>query len=89
MTTSPCWCSAQTPFPAESGVGGCIPSDPPCCIRHEMRNGPPASIYASTLTRRQIRSRRRARRAWPHARLLAAYAALVPLAVAAVERVLG
>jgi hypothetical protein len=54
-----------------------------------MRNGPPASIYASTLTRRQIRSRRRARRSQPPARLLLAYAALVPLAVAAVERVLG
>ena len=54
-----------------------------------MRNGPPASIYASTLTRRQVRSRRRLRRGYPPARLLLAYAALVPLAVAAVERVLG
>lgn len=54
-----------------------------------MRSGPPASIYASTLTRRQNRSRRRSRRAWPPLRLLVAYAALVPLAVAAVERLLG
>jgi len=54
-----------------------------------MRSAPPASIYASTLTRRQVRSRRRARRAWLPARLLFAYAALVPLAVAAAERVLG
>jgi hypothetical protein len=54
-----------------------------------MRNGPPASIYASTLTRRQIRSRRRSRRGAPPLGLLAAYAALVPLAVAAAERVLG
>jgi hypothetical protein len=54
-----------------------------------MRNGPPASIYASTLTRRQVRSRRRARRSQPPAPLLVAYAALVPLAVAAAERVFG
>jgi hypothetical protein len=54
-----------------------------------MRSGPPASIYASTLTRRQVRSRRRSRRARPPLRLLAAYAALVPLAVAAAERLLG
>ena len=55
-----------------------------------MRSGPPASIYASTLTRRQIRSRRRSRRGVCRPlRLLVAYAALVPLAVAAVERVLG
>ena len=66
-----------------------MPSGGPCCIRHEMRSGPPASIYASTLTRRQVRSRRRSRRGYPPARLLLAYAALVPLAVAAVERVLG
>ena len=51
---------------------------------------PPASIYASTLTRRQVRSRRRRRLlVLPRARLLVAYAALVPLAVAAAERVLG
>ena len=54
-----------------------------------MRNGPPASIYASTLTRRQIRLRRRSRRGGPPLGLLVAYAALVPLAVAAAERVLG
>ena len=66
-----------------------MPSGAACCIRHEMRNGPPASIYASTLTRRQIRSRRRSRRGAPPLGLLVAYAALVPLAVAAAERVLG
>jgi hypothetical protein len=54
-----------------------------------MRNGPPASIYASTVTRRQILSRRRARRSRPPLVLLAGYAALVPLAVAAAERVLA
>jgi hypothetical protein len=54
-----------------------------------MRSGPPASIYASTLTRRQIRSRRRSRRGLLPRRLLVAYAALVPLAVAAAERVFG
>jgi hypothetical protein len=50
---------------------------------------PPASIYASTLSRRQVRLRRRRRLILPRARMLVAYAALVPLAVAAVERVLG
>jgi hypothetical protein len=54
-----------------------------------MRNGIPASIYVSALTRRQIRSRRRSRRHLPSRRLLLAYAALVPLAVAAAERVAG
>ena len=54
-----------------------------------MRNGTPASIYMSSLTRRQIRSRRRSRRHLPGRPLLLAYAALVPLAVAAAERVLG
>jgi hypothetical protein len=87
--TSPSWCCAPTPFPAECGFAGCIPSGTPCCIRHEMRSAPPASIYASTLTRRQNRSRRRSRRARLPLRLLAAYAALVPLAVAAAERVLA
>jgi hypothetical protein len=50
---------------------------------------PPASIYASTLTRRQVRWRRRRRFLPRRARLLFAYAALVPLAVAAAERVFG
>jgi hypothetical protein len=54
-----------------------------------MRSGAPSSIYASTLSRRQVRSRRRSRRHYPPARLLALYAALVPLAVAAVERLLA
>jgi hypothetical protein len=54
-----------------------------------MRNGTPASIYASSVTRRQLRSRRRLRRGQPPLRLLAAYAALVPLAVAAAERLFG
>ena len=54
-----------------------------------MRSGAPSSIYASTLTRRQVRSRRRSRRGHLPRRLLFAYAALVPLAVAVAERVLG
>jgi hypothetical protein len=54
-----------------------------------MRSGAPSSIYASTLTRRQVRSRRRLRRGYPPRRLLLAYAALVPLAVAAAERLFG
>jgi hypothetical protein len=55
-----------------------------------MRSAPPpASIYASSLTRRQVRLRRWRRSSLPRARLLFAYAALVPLAVAAAERVFG